>query len=143
MNGAFVLRAGLTSHQELSSRDEDHFGFDDHRAMNNASQSFSFGLPATNGRQYQRSRRQESELPKTTRAVTAPIRRRKQQDRCRAGLTRTTPLLQRWRPELEKRCIAATPRRESVYPQAARPRPPGSDGVAFKTTDSFSAVPTH
>ena len=30
MNGAFVIRAGVASHQELSSRDEDHFGFDDH-----------------------------------------------------------------------------------------------------------------
>ena len=49
MNGAFVLRAGVTSHQELSSRDEDHFGFDDHRAMSNASQSFPFGLPAISG----------------------------------------------------------------------------------------------
>jgi len=49
MNGAFVLRAGVTPHQELSRRDEDHFGFDDHRAMSNAGQSFPFGLPATSG----------------------------------------------------------------------------------------------
>ena len=30
MNGAFVLRAGITSHQELSGRDENHIGFEDH-----------------------------------------------------------------------------------------------------------------
>lgn len=30
MNGAFVIRAGIAAHQELTSRDRDHFWFDDH-----------------------------------------------------------------------------------------------------------------
>ena len=30
MNGAFVIRAGVAAHQELSSGYDDHFGFDDH-----------------------------------------------------------------------------------------------------------------
>lgn len=36
MNWAFVVRAEVGAHQELTSDDEDHFGFDDHRAMSNA-----------------------------------------------------------------------------------------------------------